>query len=68
MELSFQPITLEDKDIITSFTYTSDFQNCDFSFANMCSWRFLYNSEFAVKDGFLFIRFFIDEESRPVYM
>lgn len=68
MELSFQPITLADKDIITSYTYNSDYQNCDFSFANMCSWRFLYHSEFAIKDNFLFIRFYTDEDSHPVYM
>jgi hypothetical protein len=34
----------------------------------MCSWRFLYNSEYAVVDGFLLIRFWIEEDSRPVYM
>ncbi|MCD7935479.1 MAG: phosphatidylglycerol lysyltransferase domain-containing protein [Tannerellaceae bacterium] len=66
--LVFRPITLADKELITSFTYHSEYQNCDFAFANMCSWRFLYNSEFAVKDDFLFIRFFTDQGSHPVYM
>lgn len=42
--------------------------NCDFSFANMCSWRFLYNSEYAVVDDFLLIRFWIEDNDRPVYM
>jgi hypothetical protein len=46
----------------------SFYQNCDFSFANMCSWRFLYNSEYAVVDHSLLIRFWIEDDKRPVYM
>lgn len=57
MDIPFKPIRLEDKEIITSFTFPSDYRNCDFSFANMCSWRFLYDSEFAIVDGYLLIRF-----------
>lgn len=68
MDIPFQPITLQDKDKITAFTLQSRFRNCDFSFANMCSWRFLYNSEFAIVDNFLLIRFFIEEKSRAAYM
>jgi hypothetical protein len=34
----------------------------------MCSWRFLYDSEFAVSDGFLLIRFLIEDKSRFAYM
>jgi len=55
----FKPITIEDKDVITAYTYSSNFMNCDFAFSNMCSWHFLYNSEFAIEDDFLFIRFHI---------
>ena len=68
MQIPFKPITLEDKQAITSLTWPSDYQNCDFSFANMCSWRFLYDSEFAVVDGFLLIRFRIEEKTRFAYM
>lgn len=68
MKIPFQPITLEYKEVITSFTMPSDYRNCDFSFANMCSWRFLYDSEFAVVDGFLLIRFWIEDKSRVAYM
>jgi len=62
----FKPITIEDKDVITAYTYSSNFMNCDFAFANMCSWRFLYESEFAIEDDFLFIRFRIKHHT--VYM
>lgn len=68
MNIPFKPITLEDKEIITSFTIPNNYQNCDFSFANMCSWRFLYNSEYAVVDDCLLIRFWIEDSSRIAYM
>jgi len=55
--LNFKPVTIEDKEAITAYTRSSNFLNCDFAFANMCSWRFLYNSEYTIEDGFLFIRF-----------
>ena len=51
--ISFKDITLADKDTITSFTMKSDRRNCDLSFSNLCSWRFLYDTKFAVVDNFL---------------
>lgn len=68
MNIPFKPITINDKEVITSYTMNSNYQNCDFSFANMCSWQFLYRSEFAVLDGFLLIRFRIEKSSRTAYM
>ncbi len=68
MQIDFRPITLDDKEIITSYTYPSHYRNCDFSFANMCSWYFLYESEFAIVDDFLVIRFLIDDKTRRAYM
>lgn len=67
-KLEFKPIEIGDKAVISSFTWPSDFQNCDFSFANMCSWRFLYDSEFAVAEDQLLIRFKIEKMSRFAYM
>jgi hypothetical protein len=55
--MNFKPITIADKEEITKYTCESDFMNCDFAFSNMCSWRFLYDSEFVTDGGFLFIRF-----------
>jgi hypothetical protein len=68
MSIVFKAITVADKEAITSFTMKSPYQNCDFSFANMCSWRFLYRSEYAIVDDFLLIRFHIEDDDRPVYM
>jgi hypothetical protein len=64
MVLNFKPITVSDKETITAFTSGSPFNNCDFAFANMCSWRFLYESEFAVADEFLFLRFYVEDKGR----
>ena len=51
--IDFKDITLEDKEIITSFIFPNDCCNCEFSFSNLISWRFLYNTKYAVVDDFL---------------
>jgi hypothetical protein len=68
--ISFKPITIEDKILITNYTHRSHLLNCDFSFANMCSWRFIYESEFAIVNGFLLIRFWFEDKGKKhkVYM
>ena len=68
--MTFQPISIADREAITAFTLSAPYSNCDFAFANMCSWRFLYDSEFAIDDGFLCIRFYIEENAgrRLAYM
>ena len=34
--------------------------NCDLNVANICSWQFLYHTEYAVVEGFLVLRFVLD--------
>ena len=34
--------------------------NCDLNVANLCSWQFLYHTEYAVVEGFLVLRFVLD--------
>ena len=60
--ISFKDITLADKDTITSFTMKSNRRNCDLSFSNLCSWRFLYDTKFAVVDNFLVFKFWAGEQ------
>lgn len=55
--ITFKEITLEDKDIITAYTMNSCRRNCDLSFSNLCSWRFLYGTQFAIVDNFLVFKF-----------
>lgn len=44
--ISFKDIELKDKELITSYTQHSPRRNCDLSFSNLCSWRFLYDTKF----------------------
>ncbi|WP_321334465.1 DUF2156 domain-containing protein [uncultured Bacteroides sp.] len=53
----FSDITLQDKTTITSFTMNSNRRNCDLSFSNLCSWRFIYDTKFAIVDDFLVFKF-----------
>ncbi len=68
MDIPFKPITINEKELITSYTIPGNYMNCDLSFANICSWQFLYDTEFAVVDDFLLIRFWIEEKKRNAYM
>ena len=56
--IEFKDITLADKDLIQSFTLGSLRRNCDLSFANLCSWIFLYQTKYAVMDNYLLLRFY----------
>jgi len=58
--LFLKPIQIEDKEAITAYTFPRNFINCDYAFTNMCSWRFLYDSEYTIRDGFLIIRFYVE--------
>lgn len=60
MIIPFRPITASDADVLRSFTMESKCMNCDMNVANLCSWQFLYHTEYAVVDGFLLLRFLLD--------
>jgi hypothetical protein len=60
--IHFAPVTIDDKETIQAFFDKSIFRNCDFSFSNIFSWRHLYNTTFAVEDGYLYFRFQTLEE------
>ena len=55
--LHFQPVSVDDKDIVQSFFNKVSFGNCDFSFSNIFSWKNYYDTTFAVEGDFLYIRF-----------
>jgi len=56
--IKFCYLTTDDKDIIQRFTLWGDRMNCDLSFANLISWSFLYNTQYAVVDDYLVFRFY----------
>lgn len=60
--IPFKPIELEDKATVQRYTLKSKRRNCDLSFSNLYSWRFLYRTEIAELNGFLLFRFYADDE------
>lgn len=60
--IPFKDLTLEDKETIIKYTMNSSRRNCDLSFSNLCSWRFLYNTQFAEVDGFLVLKFWANDK------
>ncbi len=64
--IQYKEISLEDKDIISSYTLNNTEMNCDFSFSNLFTWRFIYNTCFAVIDDFLVLKFW--DGDRIIYI
>lgn len=60
--LSFRRLDIEDKQTVQKYTLRSKRRNCDLTFANLYSWRFLYLTEIAEYGGFLLFRFYVDGE------
>lgn len=66
--ISFKPITPSDKNIINTFILPSGQQDCDLSFANLCSWQFMSETAYAVIDNHLVIRFTSEEGIHEYFM
>ena len=56
--IKFHDVKTTDRELIQRYTLCGDRMNCDLSFANIISWRFLYNTQIAEVDGFLVFRFY----------
>jgi hypothetical protein len=56
--IRFKDVTTADKEIVQRFTLWGERQNCDLSFANIISWKFLYNTQFSIVDDYLVFRFY----------
>ena len=66
MNILFRPVTAADAGLLRSFTMEGKCMNCDLNVANICSWQFLYHTEYAVVEGFLVLRFV--ESGHVTYM
>ena len=60
MIIPFRPIIVADADLLRSYMMESKCMNCDMNVANLCSWQFLYHTEYAIVEGFLVLRFVSD--------
>lgn len=56
----FRPLALSDGEKIRRQVYDTECRNCDLNFLNLISWRFLYNTEVAFWEGWMFFRFFLN--------
>ncbi len=54
--ISFNPITLEDKKIITTHILTEKNQDCDLAFTNLYCWNFPNGSSYAIIDNRLVLQ------------
>lgn len=64
--IKFKNLRTSDKALIQSYTLWGERQNCDLSFANLISWKFLYNTQFAIVNDYLVFRFHFGQQ--PAYM
>ena len=58
--IPFHAISIQDKAMVQSYTLVSERRNCDLSFTNLYSWRFLYHTQVTEMGGFLLIKFQVD--------
>lgn len=56
--IRFHDISARDRELIQRYTLNGTGRNCDLSFANLISWRFLYDTQFAIVDDYLVFRFY----------
>lgn len=55
--IPFHPLTIDDQATIRRLVYDTECRNCDLNFMNLLSWRFLYDTETTVHNGWLLFRF-----------
>lgn len=53
----FKKITVEDREILAKYINTSKHRACDYSVGNLVLWSDIYNTQFAVANDMLFIKF-----------
>lgn len=66
--IAFKPITISDKSLLTPYLLNARERDCDFSFANLCSWHFMTESSYAFIDQQLVIRFLHPEGYHEYFM
>lgn len=64
--LEFREISLTDRDSINAALRKSDFQGCEYSFANNLAWRRLSNAEICLHGGFYFLKY-LDKSGKPSF-
>lgn len=66
--IRFKPITIADKELITSYIIPGKNPDCDFSFTNLYCWHFLNNSGYAIINDLLILRFTMEDKRNEYFM
>ncbi len=64
--LQFHPLTLNDKQDVQTITLHSGLRNCNFTFANLIGWSFLFDTTVCLLDGAVIFRYLFDHR-QPAY-
>ena len=64
--MTFHRLTLSDRETMQAVTLHSGRRNCNYNFANLVGWQFLFNTEVCVLDGAVVLRYTFD--GRRAYM
>lgn len=64
--IRFEPVTLANKELITSYTLPGEYRDNNLSICNLCSWHFVSESSYALLNRQLIIRF-RTREGLPIY-
>ncbi len=65
--LNFKPVELEDKEIIEKYFRKKNHFICEFCFTNLFIWAKHYNTQYAVDDGFIFVKSDDEDENTEAY-
>ena len=62
MKLHFHPLAVSDRETMQSVTLKSGRRNCNYTFANIIGWQFLYKTEVCVLQGAVVFRYIYEGE------
>ena len=60
MTLAFHPLTLIDREAMQAVTLPSGRRNCNYNFANLVGWKFLFGTEVCVLENAVVLRYTFD--------
>ena len=60
MTLAFHPLTLFDRETMQAVTLPSGRRNCNYTFANLVGWKFLFGTEVCVLENAVVLRYTFD--------
>ena len=58
--MTFHPLTLSDREAMQAVTLHSGRRNCNYTFANLVGWQFLFDTEVCVLDNAVVLRYTFD--------